>query len=446
MQNPEIQKFERIFSSSLLALVPKGSRVMLGYSGGPDSEALLQMYLASPLRADYPLHLVHVDHGWRDESHKEALHLQEKALKWGLPFHLVVLNPSQASGNLESWSRKERYAFFEKVGQEIGTPWLLLGHHKDDSLEVVLRRLLEGSHLIHASGIAERSVQNSLHVLRPLLLLEKEDLLLYVQSKKASWIHDKTNEDLRFQRASMRQVLFPALSTMFRKNIKSSLYQLSQEASFLKEHVQEELKEKFHCESSSLALFCRKKQATPPSRFLWMQAIHSACTSLGVFLSRDQEMKAVSLLHSHEGGSKLFSTKETSFYVDKDSFLLLKRTPLKHLPEKYFLDKEGDYCLGSWTIRVTKGIREQESSFWDLFSNGFSFAVEELPLMVVPSNEKNVRLCSGGRKEGAPASLRKKVPLFMQNEQAIAAPCCSWKKKVKDKETNFVITVRMAQI
>ena len=177
-------ELEKLFASTIRSYVPQGSRIMLGYSGGPDSEALLQLYLASSLEQEYPLHLVHIDHGWREESQLEAFCLREKAFNLNLPFHTRTLAPSDTVGNLENWARQERQSFFEDIGAQIGSPWLLLGHHKDDSVEVVLRRLMEGSHLIHASGMTFLTVLNSLRVLRPLLFFEKKDLLSYLNEKR----------------------------------------------------------------------------------------------------------------------------------------------------------------------------------------------------------------------------------------------------------------------
>jgi len=440
-----VQELDIFFSSFLLSSVPEGTPIMLGYSGGPDSEALMRMYLTSSLREKFPLHLVHVDHGWRKESRQEAFDLQEKAEKLRLPFHLGVLDPANAVGNLENWSRKERYAFFQKVGKTIGTRWLLLGHHKDDSVEVVLRRLLDGSHFIHAAGIPFRSTHGSLELLRPLVFFEKEELLSYLQTKGISYIHDSTNDDVRFQRAAMRKVLFPSISKLLEKDIKSSLHRLSTEASFLKEHVEEELEKRFHWMHAPRAIMCTKKHGESHSSFLLMQSLHFACNTLGCSLSREQEMKAVEILRSPRSYSKVFGMKKTSLYVEQNSFLVLKREPLKLLPPSFSLEQEGVFTVGSWTISLAKEAKEEQqaNSFCDLFLGGFQCAVEKLPLQVVASNEKNLRFCSRHKSAGVPASLRKQIPLFLQEGKAIAAPCCGWQKRVEGRQRPFVITVTL---
>ena len=67
-------------------LVP-GKPLLLGYSGGPDSKALL--YLLLQCRHFYPidLHVAHVNHGWRPESREEAEILQGEAASLGLSWN-----------------------------------------------------------------------------------------------------------------------------------------------------------------------------------------------------------------------------------------------------------------------------------------------------------------------------------------------------------------------
>ena len=51
-----------------------GRPVLLGFSGGPDSLALLHLLLECKM--DLDLHIAHVDHGWRLESSAEAEQLK----------------------------------------------------------------------------------------------------------------------------------------------------------------------------------------------------------------------------------------------------------------------------------------------------------------------------------------------------------------------------------
>lgn len=431
-----VRSLEKQFSSSMFRHIPQGETVMLGYSGGPDSEALF--HLCQTVIEHYPLHLVHIDHGWRSESKAEALVLQEKAKGFKIPFHMTELNPSEATGNLENWSRIQRYRFFEEVGEKIGACWLLLGHHKDDSLEVVLRRLMEGSHLIHASGIAACSMNKSLHVFRPLLHVGKEELLAYLQAKGVDWIVDYTNEDVRFQRAAMRRVIIPSLSCMFEKNIRKSLGRLSYEATLLGEHVDKELFDQFLWKETETVLFCQKKRHEQVSRFLYMQALHKATS----FMSREQEIQAVEILSGHSPSAS-FLTKHVSLYVDKESFILFRSQNLPSMPKHVLIENEGVFHVGAWEITVTNQSMTKLPSHdpFDLFQHGFVFPLSQLPFEVVTSTEKAARSCSSIKQNRLPASFRKQTPLFLHKNKPIAAPCLGWTKK--GSTGHFTISVRL---
>src|SRR3990167_7791319 len=77
---------------------------LLGYSGGPDSKALLYSLLECGIKQ---LHLAHVDHGWRPESAQEAADLRLEADKLHCPFHTIRLTKTK-QGNSEDQARRAR--------------------------------------------------------------------------------------------------------------------------------------------------------------------------------------------------------------------------------------------------------------------------------------------------------------------------------------------------
>ena len=58
--------------------------ILLGLSGGPDSICLLHLALDYKL----PIEIVHVNHGWRQESRSECEILQKLAAQLSLAFTL----------------------------------------------------------------------------------------------------------------------------------------------------------------------------------------------------------------------------------------------------------------------------------------------------------------------------------------------------------------------
>lgn len=205
--------------------------VLLALSGGPDSLALF--HLLKELKVS--MGIAHVDHGWREESAREAIVLKE--ICNGYPFHLKTL-PKPYS---EEVCRDERLRFYSRLCEENHYQAVILGHHQDDQVETVLKRVFEGASLIHLSGMSEVSKYEKIDLWRPLLKVTKQTILEYCEYNQLNPFYDKTNEDPKYLRAKMRGQIIPQLSELFGKEIKNSLYQLGKESqelqTFLKSHL-----------------------------------------------------------------------------------------------------------------------------------------------------------------------------------------------------------------
>ncbi len=206
------------------------SPLLLGYSGGPDSKALLYVLLKTPA-AGY-LHLAHVDHGWRKESASEARLIAEEAAALNLPLHEVRLSEKPAR-NLEDAAREERLSFFRSLFDRIPFQALLLAHHADDAAETALKRLLEGAHLQNLGGMVKISILLDMPVWRPFLEVRKSELLKTVSLA----FDDPTNRDPKFLRSRFRLKILPMLSESFGKEVSENLALFSERAFELRQYL-----------------------------------------------------------------------------------------------------------------------------------------------------------------------------------------------------------------
>jgi tRNA(Ile)-lysidine synthase len=209
------------------------SPLLLGYSGGPDSKALLYAMVEAGIR---PLHLAHVDHGWREESSREAAEIKLEAQSLGLECHQHVLT-ERAGSNLEETGRLARIQFFRSLFDRIPFQALLLAHHAGDLAETSLKRAFEGAHLCNLGGMAKESVLEGMNVWRPLLSLPKSDLGQFIQKRFLKPFIDRSNEDPRFLRARLRGDIIPMLEASFGKKICENLQLLSERSQELKRYL-----------------------------------------------------------------------------------------------------------------------------------------------------------------------------------------------------------------
>lgn len=209
------------------------SPLLLAYSGGPDSKALLYALLEAGCST---LHIAHVDHGWRPESADEALQIEKEISSLHLPFFMTRLSPCP-HGNLEDYARKQRYAFFESLFVHTPFQALLTGHQAEDLAETILKRLFEGAHLVSLKGMQAASRLGRVPLWRPLLHTRKKAILAFLQARSLAPLHDPTNDDPAYLRARMRRETIPYLNKSFGKEIVDNLALLSERACELEEYL-----------------------------------------------------------------------------------------------------------------------------------------------------------------------------------------------------------------
>lgn len=209
------------------------SPLLVGYSGGPDSKALLYSLLESGCQS---LHVAHVDHGWREESKKEAEEIREEIEKLGLPFYTTCLS-FQADANKEAVARRKRLEFFQSLFKKTPFQALVLGHHADDLAETALKRIFEGAHLPWLGGMESITQFEKMPIWRPLLTVNKEKLQDFLKRKKLIALQDSTNFDPIYLRSRLRLETLPFLHRSFGKNIGTNLCYLSERASELKAYL-----------------------------------------------------------------------------------------------------------------------------------------------------------------------------------------------------------------
>lgn len=182
---------------------PAGSAVTCAVSGGADSMALLVLSVAHGCRVT----AIHVDHGLRPDSHREAEHVRDLAKKLGADFDArqVRIEPG---GNLEARARQARYSVLPAE--------VLTGHTADDQAETVLINLLRGAGLRGLSGMRP----NHQH---PLLQLRRVETRALCKALDIHVVNDPSNDDPRFQRNRIRHELLPLLDELAKRDVATLL-------------------------------------------------------------------------------------------------------------------------------------------------------------------------------------------------------------------------------
>jgi tRNA(Ile)-lysidine synthase len=190
-------------------LVPRGTRVLVAVSGGPDSMALLHVLAGLRSKVGFGLFAHGVDHGLRPEAFRELDLAQAFSRTLDVPFtrEEVKVEPG---GNLQARARDARWQSLRTAALRAGAERIATGHHADDRAETLLMRLLRGT------GIRGLAVMPPLDGdrIRPLLRARRVDIDGHVARHGIPFALDPSNEHLRYLRARVRRELMPQLERL----------------------------------------------------------------------------------------------------------------------------------------------------------------------------------------------------------------------------------------
>ncbi len=184
--------------------------LVVGFSGGPDSCALLHALVAA---ATPRVLAVHVDHAMRPESSDDAAKAANIAAALGVPCRIVRLE-SPPGG--ETAAREARHAALAAAAREHAgqaRPVVALGHTADDQVETLLLRFVRGTGISGLRGMgAWEPGPAGAWIARPLLGLARAEIEAYVARVGIAPLADPTNADPAFaDRNKLRLGAMPVL-------------------------------------------------------------------------------------------------------------------------------------------------------------------------------------------------------------------------------------------
>jgi tRNA(Ile)-lysidine synthase len=193
-----------------LASAPPAS-LCIGFSGGPDSTALLHALALLPEARARGLRALHVDHALHVQSGAWAAHCRQLCATLNVPCEVLRVTVDLTKGlGLEAAARAARYAAF--AAQLQAGESLLLAHHREDQAETVLLKLLRGAGPEGLGGMLASRPFASGQLWRPLLTLSRQQLRDYIEAHQLACIHDPSNDDMRLARNHLRHEILPRLT------------------------------------------------------------------------------------------------------------------------------------------------------------------------------------------------------------------------------------------
>ena len=205
LHNKKILKIYKDFSS----LLSTKESFAVAVSGGPDSLSLAFLAKCFSLINKVKVNYFIVNHKLRKESSKEAKYVSNLLKKIDIKCKILSWNGKKPANNVQAVAREKRYQLLANECKRNKINNLLVGHHLDDVLENFIIRLTRGSGLKGLISFNKRTKYKSenLNILRPLLDLNKEDLVFISKKVFKFYIKDPSNRNEDFKRIRVRKLL-----------------------------------------------------------------------------------------------------------------------------------------------------------------------------------------------------------------------------------------------
>lgn len=305
------------------------NKILIALSGGADSVALLRILHT----AGYQCEAAHCNFHLRgEESNRDEDFVRQLCRKYNIHLHTIdfdtTLYATEHHISIEMAARELRYNWFDNIKNESRADVIAVAHHQDDSVETMLLNLIRGTGITGLLGIRPKNGA----IVRPLLCVNREEIISYLQSIGQDYVTDSTNLEDEYTRNKIRLNLLPLMQEI-NPSVKSNLMATSNylnDVATLYNKCIEEAKTKI-VTAEGIRISSLIKEAVPEA--ILFEILHP----LGFNSSQIKDI--ANSLHGQSG--KQFRSKEWRVVKDRE-FLLLenirsvdnKQPPFKLIKEE----------------------------------------------------------------------------------------------------------------
>ena len=209
-------------------LLEKDGKYLVALSGGADSVTLLWVLH----ELGYQIEACHCNFQLRGaESDRDEQFCVQLCEQLAIPLHRIHfdtrLYAEVHKESIELAARNLRYRYFAQLKEDVEADGICVAHHQDDTVETVLINLIRGAGIQGLTGISAKNGD----ILRPLLCVDRKEILAYLEEKGQDYVTDSTNlvddvvrNKIRLNIIPMLKEINPAAS----KNIAQAAHHLEE--------------------------------------------------------------------------------------------------------------------------------------------------------------------------------------------------------------------------
>lgn len=219
-------------------LIDKNDKIVIAFSGGPDSVFLFLMLNEIKEKYNLQIILVYINHNIRDDVNKDIDIVKKYGRQYDIP---VIIKEIRLEKFSENDARDARYKIFNDIMLEYGYNKIATGHNKNDNVETILFRMIRGTSINGLKGIPNKNG----NIIRPILFMEKSNILNYLNDNNHKYVIDYTNNENNYSRNKIRNKILPIMNEINSKsidNINNLIIEINNEKEYEeKEKIREKL-------------------------------------------------------------------------------------------------------------------------------------------------------------------------------------------------------------
>lgn len=328
-------------------LLEKDGKYLVALSGGADSVTLLWVLH----ELGYQIEACHCNFQLRGaESDRDEQFCVQLCEQLGIPLHRIHfdtrLYAEVHKESIELAARNLRYRYFAQLKEDVEADGICVAHHQDDTVETMLINLIRGAGIQGLTGISAKNGD----ILRPLLCVDRKEILAYLEEKGQDYVTDSTNlvddvvrNKIRLNIIPMLKEINPAAS----KNIAQATHHLEEANKML----------------SSIAI-CGEKSEDGTIRVAVQEIESAASAEYALYSSLSPygfRGKAITeILASLHSTGKTWTSETHQLVIDRDCILI--REKQTEVFQGMKIPETGCYVLPRGE-KIKLSIREREIDF-----------------------------------------------------------------------------------
>ncbi|MFO7444842.1 MAG: tRNA lysidine(34) synthetase TilS [Ignavibacteriaceae bacterium] len=205
-------------------LLVKGDRVLVALSGGPDSVFLLYLFHKYKKKFDISISAFHLNHQIRGkEADKDEKFCRKMCADLSISFFPSSWDVKKIARekkiSIEEAGRSVRYAELKRISDQEGFTKIATAHNSGDNAETVLLNLIKGAGLRGAAGIPV--IRDN--IIRPIMILSKEEILKYLKQNKINFRLDRSNLSNDYERNYIRNKIIPLIKKRLNPSFENTI-------------------------------------------------------------------------------------------------------------------------------------------------------------------------------------------------------------------------------